>query len=244
VDRPWIDGGIGVLDGIVRGFAPPRTACYECTMSRTDWDILNRRYSCSLLGRLAALQQGTPTTPTTASVIGAIQVQEALKLLHGREALLGRGFFFEGSLHNSYTVDYPVRPDCGWHEPPPPVKPLPEADSTLSFREIVLRAGEDPDGIDAIDLSREILHELSCPDCGTREEVFQPPERIELGRLRCADCQSERMPTLVHSIPRNSNWLDWSPRLIGLPVWDVIWVRRRGETVGFELAGDRPPEAD
>ena len=45
VNRPWIDGGIDVLSGIVRGFAPPQTACYECTMSKVDWDLLNKRRS-------------------------------------------------------------------------------------------------------------------------------------------------------------------------------------------------------
>src|SRR5947209_17514215 len=66
VGRPWIDGGIEVLQGVVRGFAPPATACYECTMSEVDWDLLNKRRSCSLLARRAILNRGTPTTPTSA----------------------------------------------------------------------------------------------------------------------------------------------------------------------------------
>ena len=65
VGRPWIDGGIEVLNGVVRGFRPPATACYECTMSAVDWDLLNKRRSCSLLARRALAQRGTPTTPTT-----------------------------------------------------------------------------------------------------------------------------------------------------------------------------------
>src|SRR4051812_26931517 len=72
--RAWFDGGIEVLQGMAKGFAPPRTACYECTMSRVDWDLINKRRSCSLLARRALAQRGTPTTPTTASIIGAIQV--------------------------------------------------------------------------------------------------------------------------------------------------------------------------
>src|SRR5438876_972432 len=83
VGRPWIDGGIEVLHGIVRGFAPPLTACYECTMSAVDWDLLNKRRSCSLLARRAIAQRGTPTTPTAASIIGACQVNEVMKIIHG-----------------------------------------------------------------------------------------------------------------------------------------------------------------
>jgi len=97
--RPWFDGGIEVLQGIVRGFSPPTTACYECTMSEADWQALDVRRSCSLLARRAAERGGTPTTPTMASVIGALQAQEVVKLLHGHEALLGRGLFVEAGSH-------------------------------------------------------------------------------------------------------------------------------------------------
>jgi adenylyltransferase/sulfurtransferase len=101
VGRPWFDGGIEVLHGIARGFAPPGTACYECTLSAVDWDLLNKRRSCSLLARRAIEQRGTPTTPTTASVIAAIQVAEVIKHLHGLEPLLGRGVVFDGARHGS-----------------------------------------------------------------------------------------------------------------------------------------------
>lgn len=63
VGRPWVDGGIEVLQGVVRGFAPPATACYECTMGETDWALLNQRRSCSLLAQRAFAQRGVPTTP-------------------------------------------------------------------------------------------------------------------------------------------------------------------------------------
>ena len=71
VGRPWIDGGIDILTGIVRGFFAPATACYECTMGEADWTLLNQRRSCSILARLPRQENAsTPTTPTTASVIG------------------------------------------------------------------------------------------------------------------------------------------------------------------------------
>ena len=61
----------------------------------TDWELVNRRRSCSLLARRAAAE-GAPTTPTTASVIGAIQAQEVVKPLHRLKSLDGEGFVFEG----------------------------------------------------------------------------------------------------------------------------------------------------
>ena len=60
VGTPWIDGGIEVLNGIVRGFHPPATACYECTMSRVDWDLLNKRRSCMAAARSSATPNPLP----------------------------------------------------------------------------------------------------------------------------------------------------------------------------------------
>ena len=57
--------------------------------------------------------RGTPTTPTTASVVGALQAQEAIKLLHGLDPLLGRGVVFDGARNDWYTVSYPIAKDCG-----------------------------------------------------------------------------------------------------------------------------------
>jgi adenylyltransferase/sulfurtransferase len=48
VDRPWIDGAIEALNGFARVFIPGQGACYECTMTETDWMLINKRKSCAL----------------------------------------------------------------------------------------------------------------------------------------------------------------------------------------------------
>lgn len=240
VGRPWIDGGIEVLHGVARGFAPPKTACYECTMSRVDWDLLNKRRSCSLLARRALAQRGTPTTPTTASVIGAIQVQETVKLLHGRGALLGRGFIFDGAEHSSYTTLYPIAPDCPWHEPPVPVETMPQFNSETKLAEIWQEAARRLGGMDALDLTREIVERLECPACGVRKKIFQPAEKIQEGQLHCRKCGAEATAIFLHSIDAASDCLKKTAREIGLPVWDILWARRGDKAIGFELSGDNP----
>lgn len=240
VGRPWIDGGIEVLHGVARGFAPPKTACYECTMSAVDWDLLNKRRSCSLLARRAIAQRGTPTTPTTASIIGAIQVQETVKLLHGRGALLGRGFVFDGAEHSSFTTNYPVNPDCPWHEPPPPIETMPQFDSGTKLRMIWQEAARRLGGVDALDFAREIVERLDCPACGRREEIFRPAENIREDQLRCRKCGAEAAATFLHSVNEHGGLLEKTAREIGLPTWDVLWARRGNDELGIELTGDSP----
>jgi adenylyltransferase/sulfurtransferase len=209
-------------------------------MSSVDWDLLNKRRSCSLLARRAIAQRGTPTTPTTASVIGAIQVQEMIKHLHGRSAPLGRGFVFDGAEHSSFTVNYPINPDCPWHETPAPIEPMPQFNSSTRLGGLWHEASSRLGGVDAIDLAREIVQRLECPKCGKHQDVFQPAEKIREDQLRCAACGAESAPVFLHSITEAGGLLEKSAREIGLPKWDVLWARRGEKTIGFELSGDNP----
>jgi molybdopterin/thiamine biosynthesis adenylyltransferase len=240
VGRPWIDGGIEVFNGIVRGFAPPATACYECTMSSVDWDLINKRRSCSLLARRALAQRGTPTTPTTASVIGALQVAEAIKHLHGLDALLGRGFVFDGAAHSSYTVNYPINPECSWHEPPAEIDAVEKFNSRSTLQSVWDYAARRLDGLEALDLAREIVERVECPSCKSAREIWQPAEKIHEEELVCPTCQNECSPLFLHSITEVSPALKKTARELGLPPWDILWARHGDKYLGLEFAGDNP----
>lgn len=242
--KPWFDGGIEVLQGIVRGFAAPRTACYECTMSQVDWELINKRRSCSLLARRALANHGTPTTPTTASIIGAMQVAEMVKHLHGLPAMLGKGLVFDGAGHSSYTVNYPVNPECPWHDAPQDVEALNQADSDTPLSVIWETAMRRLGGLDAIDLARELVHRLECLSCNHSVSVMKPAEKIHEEQLRCPKCGKECVPIFVHSIRHGSELLENTPREIGLPDWDILWARKGDKYLGLEISGDNPWNTD
>lgn len=118
INRPWIDGAIEVLQGVARMFIPPDNACYECTMSELDYKLINKRKSCMMLGLDEIIEGKIPTTPTIASVIAGIQVQEAVKYLHKRDDLIllnGKGFIFNGNINDSYIVEYTKNTECPSH---------------------------------------------------------------------------------------------------------------------------------
>jgi molybdopterin/thiamine biosynthesis adenylyltransferase len=237
VGRAWIDGGIDVLSGIVRGFAPPQTACYECTMSKVDWDLLNKRRSCSLLARRATAQRGTPTTPTAASIIGACQVQEVMKIIHGMEALLGRGFVFEGLGHNSYSTGYQKNPDCPWHDEAAEIQSL-ELTSKSTIGELWREGEKRLGGLDAIDLAREIVERLECPSCGKKQTVLKAAEKLSEDQIKCSACGSECSPVFLHSITKESGLMERKIGEIGLPEFEIVWARRGEKIVGLEISGD------
>jgi hypothetical protein len=169
-----------------------------------------------------------------------MQAQEAVKILHGRDALLGAGFMFEGAGHNSYKVSYPVNPDCAWHEPPAAIESCASLNSDTPLQTLWDEASRRLGGLDAIDLAREVVEQLDCPSCGRSRTVFQPVDRISDDQARCQGCGSECAPKFFHSIFAESPLLQRTVRQLGLPAWDIVCARRGATTLGLEIAGDNP----
>ena len=122
---PWVDGGIQNLEGTVRVFVPGRN-CYACALGPEGLQDLARRMPCSGIIRRNEEAGKAPTTSLIASVIGAVQVQEAFKLLHpeqGLNSLCGKMFYYEGEQLSTRLVDFPAwDPDCPVHGRWEPVK--------------------------------------------------------------------------------------------------------------------------
>ena len=76
---------------------------------------LSLRYSCPLLARENVLLGKVPTTPTIASIIGAMQAQEALKIIHGLPVEAGKVTHFNGMNNDMHTSAYSAREDCECH---------------------------------------------------------------------------------------------------------------------------------
>ncbi len=239
VGRPWIDGAIEVFSGVARAFVPPEGPCYECTMSAQDWRLLEQRRSCSLLNRQLQEIGKVPTTPTTASVIAAIQVQEAVKLLHGQPILEGAGFVFDGLNHTSYVTRYQRNPDCLSHEPPERIEPSTETAASLTGRRALAWAREALGPSARLELSRELLLGLDCPECGRSEQKFQALSKITEDEGLCPQCRARRVPRLFHGLDGGEDFLDLPLAALGVPAWDVVIARQGERTAGLELSADR-----
>jgi adenylyltransferase/sulfurtransferase len=238
LNKHWIDGGIEVLEGIVRGFHPPEFACYECTMSSADWKLVNTRRSCSILAKTAIAHRGTPTTPTTASVIGGMQAQEVVKMLHGLDTLKGKGFFFEGLSHSSSLVTYQLNPECPWHSKPYDIVRADDLDSDTVLSRFAERAALVMGGFDAFDFARELVKELACVRCGHVKETWMPEESISREQMFCSTCGSETVPAYFHSSEKGNAILEMTPRQIGLPERDIIWARSGESCIGMEIGDE------
>lgn len=122
---PWVDGGIDGLEGTARVFMPGEN-CYACNLGPEGLKDMTRRLSCAGAIRRNVEAGKAPTTSIAASVIGAVEVQEALKIIHAQgdwTSLCGRMFYYEGQHLTTRLVGFKAYDeDCAVHDRWEPVR--------------------------------------------------------------------------------------------------------------------------
>ncbi len=237
--KPFIDGAIEQLDGIARTFIPDpanQNACYECTLGERDWQLLAQRRSCALLSREQMQTGHTPTTPTVSSIIGAIEVQEAVKWLHGMPVSPAEAFVFRGLSLETDRVRYMRNPTCLAHETLSEIVELDGGSGDVTVSEL-LELAQDLLGEGAvIDVGRDLVTRFACA-CGKIDWVGRALSRVRVGEAMC-DCGRVREATIVHQMERGSPYGDRRLAEMGVPRFDVVVARKEDRAIGLELAGD------
>lgn len=123
VGKTWIDGSIENMTGVVKVYAPGIN-CYECNLSREEFNHIMLRTGCADVVRSQTSAGRVATTPISASIVGAMQAQEAMKIIHSSEGeqtpfktLLGKMWRFEGMTNTVNTYKYSAwKNNCTAHE--------------------------------------------------------------------------------------------------------------------------------
>lgn len=242
MNRPWIDGAIEALNGFARVFIPGHGACYECTMTETDWMLINKRKSCALLTHEQMAEGKIPTTPTSSSVIAGIQVQEMLKLLHwdrNLPTLAGKGFVFNGLTHDSYVVQYQEKPDCMSHDIYEKIVEKPWSARTVTLKEVLDTVRQELGENAVLELDREIATKAHC-SCGCHKELYLPVHKLKGHMLTCPECGAQMQFDTLHAISGSEDFLEKTPFEIGIPLLHIIGGRVGMQTTYYEFTGDVP----
>lgn len=239
VGKVWIDGAIERLEGVARVFDPSSGPCYECTMSEVDWQMLEARRSCALLTREEIEQGKVPTTPTTASVIAGIQVQEAVKLLHDLPTISGQGFVFDGTNHQSYLVSYTRLGDCPSHDAFDTIKTLDWSTGKTQVGEFLERVRADLGATAVIETNHDMLASLTCTTCDETEPCYSSLGKVTEQMGLCPTCGTARIPNIYHTLGNDPALLDRTLSELGVPPWDILGGRAGMEQCYYEFAGDR-----
>ena len=240
---PWVDGGIQEINGVVKVFQPPQSACYECAMTELDYQLVNLRYSCPLLKREDIAQGKVPTSPTIASIIAGMQTQEALKLLHGLPTLAGHTLVYNGVANKMYTTHLTVKPDCLSHETWPQPQPLPLAVGNTP-RELFTSVRQTIKDLDesrlTLDLDREWIRSRHCRDCELDDLVGRTRFSLDSSAALCARCEKPASLQMIHQISEGDEFADRSLAELGVPEFDIVRVHNAEQEFFFLLEGDRP----
>ena len=242
VNKPWIDGAIEVLNGFARVFVPGQGACYECTMTDMDWQLINKRKSCALLTHEQMAEGKIPTTPTSSSVIAGIQVQELLKLLHKERnlpTLAGKGFVFNGLTHDSYVVEYQEKPDCMSHDTYEEIIEKHWSVKDITLKVLLLEIRADMGEKAVIDFDRDIATYGHC-SCGEHIDLFMPVHKLRGSMLICPKCGQQMNFGSIHSINGSEDFLNKTPEQIGIPPLHIICGRVGMNCKYYEFTEDVP----
>ncbi|MBI1353549.1 MAG: ThiF family adenylyltransferase [Acidobacteria bacterium] len=252
VGKPWIDAGIGSLNGHVRVFHPPNGPCYECALPEDHDRRQAVGESCRVIARRQVDQGRIPTTPTIASIVGAVQVQECLKLLDAKRwegrSLAGRQFDFYGEFAAADVTGLPAREGCLVHDEtidPHLIVEMPKAHSQMTAAALMVAAKRVlPDAY--LVLPDEVAVEWRCRLCGAAYPLLRPLPSLYQGDLICESCGHE--PTweseikLTHKVSANHSpraLLEATLRALGVPRFGLVEARgSNGEVRFLELTGD------
>ena len=238
VNKPWVDGAIQELLGLMRVFVPGEGACYECTLTEQALRDLSMRYSCPLLARQNILLGKVPTTPTIASIIGGMQSQEALKLINGMPVEPGKVTHFNGMVNEMHTTAYSPREDCESHWTYGEITELPARAERTTLGDLlrIARADLGPDAM--LELDQELITQLECPKDHTVEEILRPLSEVTFEAGHCPTCGILRESTLTHIITGDEKFLHRTLSSVGVPPLHIVKAQNGVQYRFYELTGD------
>ena len=244
---PWVDGGINALEGVAKVFIPGKN-CYACTLEPSALEDLKRSTSCAVAIRRNIESGRVPTTPVVASIIGAVQAQEAMKLIHKEElesgeltSLCGKMFCYDGASMTVRLVSHEAwDEDCPVHENWSPVVESPL--TNLNTVEEVLAYIKDKLSIDSAEIvlrNQAFVDFIEDRITGEKYEVMLPETQIPAFIENDAVLRTKPMGQFYQHTIRNINadfkYKSLTFQHLGIPNQDVLHVKTNIEEYYIEL---------
>jgi molybdopterin/thiamine biosynthesis adenylyltransferase len=113
---PYIDGGIDGLAGRVQVILPPSTPCLQCGLNKSHYAVMEKRHSCTG-SEVTYYEPNIAAEITTTSIIAALEVREALKIVCGRsDATIRNVVHYDGMRNRWDELEMSIEPSCPLHE--------------------------------------------------------------------------------------------------------------------------------
>lgn len=253
--KTWIDGSIENLTGVVKVYTPGKS-CYECGLSREEFNIIMLRTGCADVVRSQISQGRVATTPISASIVGAVQAQEALKVIHldaydneqlPFSTLEGKMWRFEGLTNTTNTYKFASwKKNCPAHEQWEPALKGENISADMTVEDAIYEIKKicNVKAVE-INLMNNKFIESIISDNPEREFKVMIPES-QLDNIIYANAEMRKLSykTLFHkkfheNIDSHFPFQNLTLRQIGIPYFDVLKVATEKGEFFIELSADK-----
>jgi len=250
--KTWIDGSIENLTGAVKVYTPS-VSCYECGLSREEFNNIMLRTGCADVIRTQSSAGRVATTPISASIIGAMQVQEAMKIIHSDsdtsgqfKTLAGRMLRYEGMSNSMRIFSYASwKNHCPAHERWEPVVEGPELSATMTVKDLfaALKSLLNVKVVEVNMVNNKFVDKIITDKTEQEFEVMIPESQLDDYIQNHAELRKLSFRMLLHKsyfedLNDEFPYQDLTLQQVGIPLFDVIKVVTEKGQYYVELTGD------
>lgn len=250
--KTWIDGSIENLTGAVKVYTPGIN-CYECGLSREEFNIIMLRTGCADVVRAQTSAGRVATTPISASIIGAMQVQEAMKIIHMDsgdnsqfKTLQGKMLRYEGMTNSMNIYKYSSwKKNCPAHEQWQNITNGKELSATMTVKEVLayLKSLLNVKAVEINMRNNKFIDKIVSDKPEKEYHVMIPESKLDEYINNNAELRKLSYRTLFHksffeNIDADFPYKELTLQQIGIPQFDVIQVATDKGQYFVELSGD------
>lgn len=253
--KTWIDGSIENLTGVVKVYNPG-VSCYECGLSREEFNFIMLRTGCADVVRSQVSQGRVATTPISASIIGAVQAQEAMKIIHldvydGQKTpfltLQGKLWRYEGLTNTTSTYKFaPWKKNCPAHDIWNPIVAAAtlSADTPVGVALSELKKVCNTQIVEINLMNNKFIEAIISDQPEKEFRTMIPESKLDNLISRNPEMRTLGYKTVFHkkfyeNIDRDFPYLDMTLRQIGIPYYDVLKISTDKGEFFVELSGDK-----
>lgn len=252
VGKTWIDGSIENMTGAVKVYSP-EINCYECNLSREEFNNIMLRTGCADVVRAQTSAGRVATTPISASIVGAMQAQEAMKIIHTSDGeptpfktLSGKMWRFEGMTNTINMYKYSSwKNNCPAHERWTEIIQCDELSAEMKVKEVLEKLKKILNvSVVEINMRNNKFIDKIISDRPEKEFVLHIPEsKLEDTIQSNEELRKLSYRTIFHkcfyeNIDESFPYMELSLIEIGIPRYDIIQVSTDKGLKYVELSKD------
>lgn len=252
VGKTWIDGSIENMTGVVKVYSPGIN-CYECNLSREEFNNIMLRTGCADVVRAQTSAGRVATTPISASIVGAMQSLEAMKIIHTSDGeptpfktLSGKMWRFEGMTNTINMYKYSSwKNNCPAHERWTEIIQCDELSADMKVKEVLGKLKKILNvSVVEINMRNNKFIDKIISDRPEKEFVLHIPEsKLEDTIQSNEELRKLSYRTIFHkcfyeNIDESFPYMELSLIEIGIPRYDIIQVSTDKGLKYVELSKD------